>query len=72
MNTHNINLAMCLKEQRNLGETIVHNVCTGQVYSVPWGNIEWFSASFFSFCLVGFIASVSYLAWSLREKQCTH
>jgi hypothetical protein len=31
----------CLRSQSNIGETVVHNICTGAQYTVPWGAIDW-------------------------------
>lgn len=37
----NLNIAQCLREQTNFGETIVHNICNNTVASVPWGTADW-------------------------------
>jgi len=31
------NLAECLKESNPWGETLYHNICSGEVTIVPWG-----------------------------------
>ena len=43
MNESNINLAHsdCLRSQKNWGETIVHNICTGAETAVPWGSVDY-------------------------------
>lgn len=31
----------CIQSQLNIGETITHNICTGQTAVVPWGSFDW-------------------------------
>lgn len=37
----NFNYADCYKEQRNIGETIYHNICTNETYKISWGSDTW-------------------------------
>lgn len=39
--TFNLNAAECIKSQIKWGETVTHNICTGEVYSVPWGAVDY-------------------------------
>ena len=39
--TFNLNAAECIKSQTNWGETITHNICTGESYTVPWGAVDY-------------------------------
>ena len=32
----------CIKEVRNIGHTIFHNICDGTTEMVPWGTLDWF------------------------------
>lgn len=57
----------CLREQANVGATIIHNVCTGATATVPWGSADWMG--FFALCGVGAIFAVIFtclagLIWS--------
>jgi heme/copper-type cytochrome/quinol oxidase subunit 2 len=31
----------CIKEVRNIGHTIFHNICDGTTEMVPWGTLDW-------------------------------
>lgn len=37
----NLNSVECLQSIRNIGGTIMRNVCTGVDSYVPWGVIDW-------------------------------
>lgn len=39
--THNLNLAECLRSVSEIGSTTVVNVCTGAEAVVPWGSLDW-------------------------------
>lgn len=39
-------LEQCLKSINNIGNTVYHNICTGEIYSIPWGGEAWFGALF--------------------------
>lgn len=39
--TMNLNIAACLREQHDWAWTTVHNICTGSVYKVPWGGMDY-------------------------------
>jgi hypothetical protein len=36
-----LNHSDCLRAQENIGETVIHNICTGATHIVPWGSMEW-------------------------------
>jgi hypothetical protein len=38
---HNLNIAECLTTQTNWGESIIHNICSGQVHAIPWGTMNY-------------------------------
>ncbi len=60
----NINLAMCLKSQMNIGEEIVHNICNGTISVVPWGTADWIAAVFIGTFIATFTAgAVAFAAW---------
>lgn len=40
-NNLNLNIAECLIPTRDIGGTIVHNICSGSSSAVPWGSAEW-------------------------------
>lgn len=42
--TINANVAHCLQSANYVGYTRVHNICTGAVTDVPWGNGDWIMA----------------------------
>lgn len=35
-------LEQCLKETSRFGSTEYVNICTGQINTVQWGNLDWF------------------------------
>ena len=38
--TNNVNLALCLKKQGTIGETVAHNICSDAVIVVPWRTVN--------------------------------
>lgn len=41
-----INIAKCIQEAHHIGYTKFYNVCTtGDFHSVPWGAVDWVSAT---------------------------
>jgi hypothetical protein len=31
----------CIKTAENFGNTVYHNICSGQNYTIPWGSVDW-------------------------------
>lgn len=31
----------CLASQSDIGQTTIHNICTGAASAVPWGSADW-------------------------------
>lgn len=54
-NEMNFNYNECIKEQSNIGETIYHNVCTNETYSIKWGSDTWVGIVFATTIVVLFI-----------------
>lgn len=36
-----LDYSACVREQAQIGHTVIHNICDGRVSSVPWGNLDW-------------------------------
>lgn len=53
MSDINLNTSECIVKTSNFGETIVTNICSGNVVTVPWGTLQYFGTS------VAFIASLA-------------
>jgi len=41
LNIDSQTLDQCLKTTMNFGEFIIRNICTGQVYTIPFGGMDW-------------------------------
>lgn len=57
----------------NLGEKLVHNICTGEQTSVQWGSVDWFMFSFAAFAITATVAGIliPWLDW-VRTKRAMH
>lgn len=59
-NTINLNSAECIKEVRNIGNTVYQNICDGTSSVVPWGSADWINGMIIIlFLAMGIIALVS-------------
>jgi hypothetical protein len=38
---HNVNSADCIRTAAHFGETVVYNICSGKVTTIPWGSVDW-------------------------------
>lgn len=60
--------ADCLRSQTNFGETIVHNICTGEQHMIPWGGADWALAGGLSLLLaVGVVTLIGVASMMLRD-----
>jgi len=42
MNIENIEITKdCIQKVSNIGNDIVHNICNGESYIIPWGSADW-------------------------------
>lgn len=59
---HNLNIAECLTTQTEWGESIVHNICNGQVHNIPWGTMNYVGVigiSAFAFVFLGLFSAMA-------------
>ena len=47
----------CLQKTNDIGQTIVHNICTGAITTVPWGSADW-TGFWISITVVSFLGLV--------------
>lgn len=50
--------ANCLRDKFSIGETVINNVCNGDVYRLSWTAYEWVGFG------VGSIAIIAVLIWA--------
>lgn len=36
--------ADCLRSINNIGNNVVHNICSGEQVTIPWGSADWLGA----------------------------
>ena len=36
-----VDYSACIREQSEIGHTVIHNICNGDVSTVPWGAVSW-------------------------------
>lgn len=49
----NLNAADCLRSVSDIGMNHVHNICTGTITDVPWGQADWLLAVILTIFLGG-------------------
>lgn len=61
----NQNFAECIREVRNVGNTVAMNICSGEQVVVPWGSVDWLFAGLVCFLIVGLIAVPIFVVFAL-------
>lgn len=36
-----VDYSSCIRSQSEIGKTITHNICNGEMVVVPWGALDW-------------------------------
>lgn len=36
-----VDYSACIRDQYQIGHTVLHNICNGEVSNVPWGALDW-------------------------------
>lgn len=50
----------CLASQSDIGQTTIHNICTGAASVVPWGSADW--VGFCALVWIGFFILLAFAA----------
>jgi len=65
MNELDLNLSRCLVEKQNLTYTKVTNICSGEVYEVPHGTVDYLFGGFISLIVIIGIGTLAFAIYSL-------
>ena len=54
----NQNFAECIREVRNVGNTVTMNICSGEQVVIPWGSADWILAGLVTTMVVALVSVV--------------
>lgn len=67
LNQKSQTLEQCLKTTNKLGSDIYRNICTGEVFAIPWGGTDWLICivlTLIALVLITLLAGVAYKIWT--------